>query len=162
MSRVRGLRATAMAMLACMVLAPVAHAQTSPWPAPDPARAADRAVELVLAQDPRFADALDFERQRILASSTFDTVGSLLSVDYYRALPTQASLYSPWWVDFGFEGSWIVEVVLVRDCAEPSDAEPPLPDPCSWRHAWYYRVAPDDTVTLLFEEGHPEPPPASG
>ena len=31
-------------------------------------------------------------------------------------------------------------------------------DPCEWRHSWYYRVQPDGTVTLLFDEGDPDEP----
>ena len=54
--------------------------------------------------------------------------------------------------------SWLVEVVLVRDCVLMATGTvlAPLPDPCAWRHSWYYRVESDDTVTLLFEEDDPD------
>ena len=63
--------------------------------------------------------------------------------------------------------SRLVEVTLVRDC-EASELVPggdlgTMPffdDPCEWRHSWYYRVQPDGTVTLLFDEGDPDEPPA--
>ena len=59
--------------------------------------------------------------------------------------------------DFGYSANWLVEVTLVDGCAPfetgagPSSDTAPLPDPCAWRHSWFYRVEPDDTVTLLFE-----------
>jgi hypothetical protein len=125
----------------------------------------EEAVTLVLAQDPRFADALDFERQAALASSNFDP-SLLLASDYYRELPTLASSFTPWMYDFGYPANRLIEVTLVEGCAAlpagegPSSETLPWPNPCEWRHSWFYRVAPDDTVTLLFEEGHPDPMPA--
>jgi hypothetical protein len=130
-----------------------------------PPAAYDEAVALVLAQDPRFADVPDFERQANLASSNFDH-SLLLGSDYYRVLPTLASAFSPWMFDFGYPASSLIEVTLVDGCAAlptgegPSSDTAPWPDPCEWRHSWFYRVAPDGTVTLLFEEGHPDPLPA--
>ena len=124
----------------------------------------DEAVALVLAQDPRFTEASEFQQQANLASSNFDS-SLLLGSDYYRVLPTLASAFS-WMYDFGYPASALIEVTLVDGCAaHPTDQGPssdtaPWPDPCEWRHSWFYRVEPDDTVTLLFEEGHPDPMPA--
>ena len=67
--------------------------------------------------------------------------------------------------DFGYPAHFLVEVTLVDGCAPPPSGEGPssdtvpLPDPCKWRHSWFYRVTPDGTVTLMFEEGHPDPRP---
>ena len=126
----------------------------------DPSGGYDEAVALVIAQDPRFADVPDFERQANLASSNFDN-SLLLGSDYYRVLPTLASAFS-WMYDFGYTASSLIEVTLVDGCVElpaggPSSDTVPWPDPCEWRHSWFYRVEPDDTVTLLFEEGDPDP-----
>jgi len=127
----------------------------------EPPAAYDEAVALVLAQDPRFAEVPDFERQANLASSNFDN-SLLLGSDYYRVMPTLASAFS-WMYDFGYPASSLIEVTLVDGCAEvpagggPSSVTAPWPDPCEWRHSWFYRVEPDDTVTLLFEEGDPDP-----
>ena len=123
----------------------------------DPDARRDKVVPLVLAQDPRFAELPDYDRLRIKASANFDLVGTILSASHYRVVPTLASVYSPWLVDFGYAGNWLVEVHLVAGCTEATGDTAPLPDPCAWRHSWFYRVAPDDTVTLLFEEGDPEP-----
>lgn len=120
------------------------------------------AVELVLAQDPRFADVPDFERQEQLARSNFDHT-LLLASDYYRVLPTLGSGFQPWIHDLGYAASWLIEVTLTDSCAAsatgegPSSDTVPYPDACEWRHSWFYRVGPDDSVTLLFEEGHPDP-----
>ena len=125
----------------------------------------EEAVALVLAQDPRFADTLDFERQAALANSNFDP-SLLLGSNYYRVLPTLASSFTPWMYDFGYPANRLIEVTLVAGCTPlptgeaPSSDNAPWPDPCEWRHSWLYRVEPDDTVTLLFEEGHPDPMPA--
>ena len=127
----------------------------------DPSGGFDEAVALVIAQDPRFADVPDFERQANLASSNFDN-SLLLGSDYYRVLPTLASAFSGMY-DFGYTASSLIEVTLVDGCVElpagegPSSDTVPWPDPCEWRHSWFYRVEPDDTVTLLFEEGDPDP-----
>jgi hypothetical protein len=129
-----------------------------------PVAAYDEAVALVLAQDPRFADVPDFERQANLASSNFDH-SLLLGSDYYRVLPTLASSFS-WMYEFGYPASTFVEVTLVDGCTAlptgegPSSDTLPRPDPCEWRHSWFYSATPDGTVTRLFEEGHPDPMPA--
>ena len=44
----------------------------------------------------------------------------------------------------------------MRDCVEPTSGPVPALDPCAWRHSWYYRVQPDGTVSLLFDEGDPD------
>ena len=123
----------------------------------------DEVVALVLGQDARFAGLPDYERQRIKQQSQF-SLDPIIGSGYYHVLPTNTTLWSygsgP--VDlFAFRHipDWLVEVVLVRDCVPVVGGEAldlPLPDPCAWRHAWYYRVQPDDSVTLLFEEGDPD------
>lgn len=131
----------------------------------DPFARHEEVAALVLAQDPRFADTPDIERLETLARSNFD-FSILLGSDYYRVIAGPASSFSPWAFDLGYEANWLVEVTLVDGCTDiaseqgPSSETAPLPDPCEWRHSWFYRVAPDDTVTLLFEEGHPDPQPA--
>ena len=126
----------------------------------------EEAVALVLAQDPRFAGLSDFERLDIERRTTFD-MDVILGSDYYRVLPTLLTGFLRLgFIDFHYPGSWLIETTLVRDCAEryddggPSSDTGPWPDPCDWRHSWFYRVAPDGTVTLLFEEGDPDPMPA--
>jgi len=52
--------------------------------------------------------------------------------------------------------SWLIEVTLVRDCEDLTSHTGLSPDPCGWRHSWYHRVHPDDTVTLLYDEGDPD------
>ena len=118
------------------------------------------AVALVIAEDPRFADVADWEQLRREAARSF-VLYPLVGSDYYRVLATSASELSPAWFDFGYPSNWLIEVTLVRDCLEPSGDTGPWPDPCEWRHSWFYRVAPDRSVTLLFEEGDPEPMPTS-
>lgn len=124
----------------------------------------EAAVSLVLTQDPRFEGVPDFERQAALANSNFDRT-MLLASDYYRVLPTLATQFSPWMYDLGYVANWLVEVTLVEGCvgntdgAGPPDGTAPWPDPCEWRHSWYYQVQPDGAVKLLFEEGHPDPGP---
>jgi hypothetical protein len=155
----------AAAALGCLLIAGTVAAASDEADATDPLAVREEAVALVLAQDPRFADVPDFERQAALATSNFD-YSLLLDADYYRVLPTLASVFSPWTYDLGYPASQLIEVTLVRGCADhatdvgPSSDTAPYPDPCGWRHSWFYRVEPDDTVTLLFEEGHPDPMPA--
>ena len=125
--------------------------------APDRFAQREEVVALVLAQDERFAGLPGYERQAVLASANFDTVGMLLSEDYYRVLPSQSSSFSPSLVDFGYPSSWLVEVNLVNGCVGPPSDDPPIPDPCEWRHSWLYRVQTDGSVALLYEEGDPDP-----
>ena len=153
-------RVTLVTVVCCLLIAGTVAGADDAGPI-DPKARYDEIVALVLAQDARFADLPDYEFQSKLARSNFDTVGMLLGESYYRVLPTQATTYSPWWVDFGYAGNWLVEVNLVEGCEEPAGDTPPIPDPCAWRHSWFYRVEPDDSVTLLFEEGHPEPAPSA-
>ena len=130
--------------------------------ATDPNARREEVVALVLAQDPRFAGLPDFERQRHKQASQF-SFDPIIGSGYYRVLRTVTTQ----WSDavgmdlFAFREprNWLVEVVLVRDCVPMVTGEvvvSPLPDPCAWRHAWYYRVQSDDSVTLLFEEGDPD------
>ena len=122
-------------------------------------------VALVRDQDPRFGTVPDYERQETIARQYFD-YDRLLGSSYYRVLPTLASTFSPTYYELDYAANWLIEVTLVGGCAvSSSDVGPasdavPRPDPCEWRHSWFYRVAPDDTVKLLFEEGDPEPMPA--
>ena len=151
------------AALSLVVVAGMAATASDEAVQTDPFARHEEVAALVLAQDPRFADVPDFERQRLLASSEFD-FSILLGSDYYRVLPGGASSLSPWMFDLGYVANRLVEVTLVDGCKDiaseqgPSSENAPWPDPCEWRHSWFYRVAPDDTVTLLFEEGHPDPP----
>lgn len=130
----------------------------------DPNARRDEVVALVLAQDIRFADLPDYERQRIKQQSQF-SFDPLVGSGFYRTLPSLASSVTPWMFDFGYPANWLVEVTLVEGCTPlptgegPSSDTAPWPDPCEWRHSWFYRVEPDDTVTLLFEEGDSEPMP---
>lgn len=125
----------------------------------------DEAVSLVLAIDPRYTGLPDFARLDIERRSNFD-MGILLGSDYYRVLPTLPSEFAGLgFIDFRYPGNWLIEVMLVRECATlhdgdgPSSGTPPLPDPCEWRHSWLYRVQPDGTVSLLFDEGDATPMP---
>ena len=112
------------------------------------------AVSLVLATDPRFAGLPDYELLLRKAMSEFDmylTVGS-----HYRVLPTDAELVQQGWYVYRTPSSWLIEVTLADDCLEPTSDPAPWADPCGWRHSWYYRVQPDDTVALLCDEGDPD------
>lgn len=152
-------RVAVVTVLGCVLLAGTAAAASDEAETPDPFARQEEVLALVLDQDPRFADALDYEVQRKMAAANFDMLGEVLGVSYYRVLPTQAVWYSPM-MDFGDGGSALVEIILVEGCEVPeadSVLVAPYADPCAWRHAWLYRVAPDDTVTLLFEEGDPDP-----
>jgi hypothetical protein len=112
------------------------------------------AVALVLATDPRFAGLPDYELLARKASSRFDM--TLLVGSHFRVLSTDAELAQIGWSLYRTPGSWHIEVTLARDCAKPTAGTGPWPRPCAWRHSWYYRVQPDDTVTLLFDEGDPD------
>ena len=122
----------------------------------------DEAVALVLAQDARFTELPDFERRRIEMASQF-SFNPIIASGFYRVLPTVTTQWSyagPGTDAFVFRQprNWLVEVVLVRDCLELVGGKTgQLDDPCASRHAWYYRVHPDGTVTLLFEEGDTMP-----
>ena len=147
--------------LGCLLIAGSVAAASDDAGPTDPHARRDAVVALVLAQDPRFADVPDWEHQERLSMSTFE-FSPLLGSDYYRVLPTVASSYTPWMFDFGYPANWLIEVTLVEACTPlptgegPSSDTAPWRDPCEWRHSWFYRVEPDDTVTLLFEEGDPE------
>ena len=159
----RGWRVAVATVLGCVLVAGTAAAASDEAEAPDPFARQEEVVALVLAQDERYADALDYEVQRIKGSQTFHTLEEVLGTSYYRALPTQAVWYAPL-MDFGDGGSALVEIILVEGCAVPEDDSELLTpdlsryeDPCAWRHSWVYRVQPDDTVTLLYDEGDPDP-----
>jgi hypothetical protein len=132
-----------------------------------PEIAEDDAVSQVLSSDPDFAELSDFRTLEIQARSTFDWA-SLFGSGYYRVLPTLMSAFSDLdVVEWRQPANWIIEVALVRGCSDPaegdssSNSEPPMADPCEWRHHWYHQVAPDGTVTVLFEEGDPLPVPSA-
>lgn len=117
----------------------------------------DEAVALVLATDPRYADLTDFHRLEIERSAGFDI---MFGSDYYRVLPTlPTDMAELGFISFHYPSNWLIEATLVRDCAElnddggPVSLDAPWPDPCEWRHSWFYRVRPDGTVSLLFDEG---------
>ena len=157
-------RAVLVTVLGCLLITGAATTATGEA-ASDPNARRDDVVALVLAQDDRFAGLPDYERQRIKQQSQF-SFDPIVGSGFYRTLPTLASSVTPWMFDFGYSANWLVEVTLVQDCTPlptadgPSSDTAPWPDPCAWRHSWFYRVEPDDTVALLFEEGDPEPAPA--
>jgi hypothetical protein len=119
----------------------------------------EAAVALVLATDPRFADLPDFEDVRAAGAAEFRTAEAVLISDWYRVLgPTATELADLGAVSLRHPGSWLIETSLVEACADPEgDIEFPMPDPCAWRHSWYHLVSPDGSVTLLDDEGDPEP-----
>ena len=152
-------------MLCLTLVSTAAAAQPSPQdgPAGQTELTREEAVALVLATDPHYADLPDFHRLEIERRANFD-MGIILGSDYYRMLPTLPTEFSGLgFIDFHYPGNWLIEVTLVGDCATlydgdgPSSESPPLPDPCEWRHSWFYRVQPDGTVSLLFDEGDPTP-----
>ena len=163
----RKLSAAATSTLMCVAFGgTVASAQPTPPATLGPPRDAgltrQEAVALVLAQDERFMGLPDYERQRVKMASQF-SFDPVIGSSYYRVLPTATTLWPPATEDmrafiFREPHNWLVEISLVRGCTEMVDIVP-QPDPCNWRHAWYYRVHPDGTVTLLFEEGDPLPVP---
>lgn len=124
----------------------------------------DEAVALVLATDPLYADLPDFTLLRREMAATFD-MGAILGSDYYRVLDILPMDFPDGFIDFRYPADWIIEVTLVRDCSTGDGDDPlrvgnaPLPDPCAWRHAWFYRVQPDGTVSLLFDAGDATPMP---
>ena len=88
-------RVVIVTVLGCALVAGTVAAASDEAEAPDPFARQEEVVALVVDQDPRFADALDYEYQRIIGTQNFDTLGEVLSVSYYRLLPTQALWYSP-------------------------------------------------------------------
>lgn len=117
----------------------------------------EEVARLVLAQDPRFAGLPDYQRLQAEMAREMSLMPAATS-PYYRVLPTMATEWSEnGFLTFRNPATWLIEVNLVDDCLDGGSSEVlPMADPCGWRHAWYYRVEPDDTVTLLFEEGDPD------
>lgn len=153
----------AMTVLGCLLI--TGTAATASDQATDPNARRDEVVALVLAEDARYAGLPDFRRQQIQQQSQ-GSLDPIIGSGYYRVLPTVTTRWSDAaGIDlFAFREprNWLVEVVLVRDCVPMVTGEVvvPLRDPCAWRHAWYYRVQSDDSITLLFEEGDPDSMPA--
>jgi hypothetical protein len=144
---------------------PVGSGQAGPTPAASPCdptgsgydcwrSARGHAVSLVLASDPRFAGLPDYELLDRKARSELRP--SLLVGSHYRVLSTDAELSQAGLFVYRTPTSWLIEVTLARGCVEPTTHSYPRPDPCGWRHSWYYRVLPDDSVTPLFDEGDPD------
>ena len=160
----QGWRVAVMTALGCLLVAGTAATASDDVDPTDPNVRRDEVVALVLAQDARFTSLPAYRRQEIESSSVF-SLDPIIGSSYYRVLPTATTRWSDYvGMDlFAFREprNWLVEVVLVRDCLPMATGTvvEPLPDPCAWRHAWYYRVESDDTVTLLFEEGDPDPMP---
>jgi len=155
----RSRRVTVVTVLGCLLVTGTV-AGASDDSASDPFARSAEVVALVLAQDARFGGLPDYRRLEIEQASEF-SLDPIVGSGFYRELPTTASSLTPW-VDLGYPASRLVEITLVGDCTplstESSSIDAwPWPDPCEWRHSWVYRVAPDDTVTLLFEEGDPDP-----
>lgn len=155
-------REAVMTALGCLLIGGAMTVASDDIDPADPNARRDEVVALVLAQDARFADLPAYRRREIEYASRF-SMDALIGSGYYRVLPTATTQWSDaTGVDlFAFREprNWLVEVVLVRDCVPVvvgQAIQPPLPDPCAWRHAWYYRVQSDDSVTLLFEEGDPD------
>ena len=119
----------------------------------------EAAVAFVLGSDPRFADLPDFEDVRAAGVAEFRTAEAVLMSDWYRVLgPTASELADLGAVSLRHPSSWLIETSLVEACTEPpAEADYPMPDPCAWRHSWYHLVSPDGSVTLLGDEGDPEP-----
>ena len=110
------------------------------------------AVALILATDPRFAGLPDNEL--LLRKARSEIKGYLSVGSHYRVLSTDAELAQYGFLVYRTPSSWLIEVTLATDCVEPTSD--PAPDPCAWRHSWYYRVQSDDTVALLYDEGDPD------
>ena len=158
MRRIWGIAATT---TLCLVFGGVSvTAQPSPTPAAigQPGLTRAEAVELVLASDARYAGLPDFEGLRRRAAREF-SYQPVLGSSYYRVLSSVATDYSPEIIALRYPASWLIEVTLVSDCTDFVEDEVPAPDPCPWRHSWFYRVQPDGVVTNLFDEGDP---PAAG
>ncbi len=145
-------------LLAILMVVPVMGVDPSPSTSPGgnaaTASTPTGAVALVLATDPRFAGLSDYEVLRRRTAAEFRPYIFLDS--YYRELPTRTAELSQWGSAERQPGSRLIEVTLVRDCVEPTSGPVPALDPCAWRHSWYYRVQPDGTVSLLFDEGDPD------
>jgi hypothetical protein len=159
----RRLWAAGAAIVVCLMFGgAIATAQPSPDPGPSLPAPVSRAeaVGLVLASDQRFMGVEDFEQLRRLAAREMSFL-PLLGSSYYRVLQTLTT-EEPYedMILWRYAGNWLIEVTLVEDCTEPLEETGPWPDPCAWRHSWFYRVQPDGTVTLLFAEGDPAPLPA--
>jgi hypothetical protein len=110
------------------------------------------AVALVLATDPRFAALPDFDSVRRQAARAFKPL--TLTTSYVRPLGGRRVLLEEMELQPKTPAGYLIEVMLVLDCVEPTLA--PGLDPCGWWHSWYYRVAPDGTLELLYEEGLPD------
>jgi hypothetical protein len=156
------LSAAGVAIVVCLMLGGAfATAQPSPvpWRSGQARVTRAEAVALVLATDERFAGVEDFEHLRRLAAREMSFL-PLLGSSYYRVLPTLTT-EEPYedMIIWRHPGNWLIEVTLAEDCTEPHDETRPLPDPCAWRHSWFYQVQPDGTVSLLFDEGDPAPMP---
>ena len=158
----RRLCAAGVAIVVCLMLG---GAFATAQPSPDPSTSGQarvtraEAVALVLASDERFMGVEDFEQLRRRAAREMSLL-PLLGSSYSRVLPTMTT-EDPYedMIEGRNPGNWLIEVTLVEDCTEPLDETIPLPDPCAWRHSWFYRVQPDGTVSLLFDEGDPPPMP---
>ena len=156
-------RVVIVTVLGCVLAAGTVAVASDEVEASDPPDRREEVVALVLDQDERFAGVPDYERQWIKSKAEF-SFDPIIGSGYYRVLPTSTTR---WREAVGMDlfafrqpRNWLVEVVLVRDCApHPRDVEVevPWPDPCAWRRSWFYRVTSDDAVTLLFEEGDPDP-----
>ncbi len=152
-------RVTVLTVACCLLISGAVAGSDDAGPT-DPMARYHEVVALVLAQDARFAGLPDYEFQRIEQAAQF-SFDPIIGSGYYRVLPTATTQWSyagtEDMIDFRHPRNWLVEVVLVRGCLPlVGGAVAPQPDPCAWRHAWYYRVEPDDSVTLLFEEGDPD------
>jgi hypothetical protein len=161
---VRNLIASLFALSLVLSAGSPAGAQ-SPVPADDAGTATagisrEEAVSLVLASDPRFGGLRDYEDLEKEQAAQF-SFAPLLTSGYHRVLgPITSALAEYGVVSFRHPTGWLIETTLVEACTKPSaDADYPLPDPCAWRHTWYHLVASDGSVTLLADEGDPEPMP---
>jgi hypothetical protein len=144
------------AIVVCLILGGAfATAQPSPdpWSSEQAPVTAAEAVALVLATDERFAGVEDFEHLRRLAAREMSFL-PLLGSSYYRVLQTLTT-EAPYadMILWRSPGNWLIELTLVEDCTLPLDESGPWPDPCAWRHSWFYQVQPDGTVSLLLDEG---------
>ena len=156
-------RLAVMTVLGCLLVVGTTAGASEDAESPYSNARRDEVVAFVLAQDERFAGLPDYERQWIKQQAEF-SFDPIIGSGYYRVLPTSTTR----WSDsigmdlFAFRQprNWLIEVVLVRACAphpRGGEVEARWPDPCAWRHSWFYRVQSDDSVTLLFEEGDPDP-----
>jgi len=147
----------------------IAMAQPSADPVPSGSAGITRAqaVTQVLASDERFVGVEDFEQLRRLAAREMSWQ-PLVGSSYFRVLPTVPIEQPPEAapedvIRWRYPANWLIEVTLVEGCMEADfTSGPPWPDPCTWRHSWFFRVQPDGEVSVLFDEGDPAPalPPA--